>query len=159
MNLWKAGEEVTDIARELILAHRPELADVNIMYLFREKATRRGTKFVLGTARKCSEREQLVHTPPDFPAVVFVIELAADAWANLSEGQKRAVIHHELNHCGFEKKEDGSLVPSNIPHDVEEFASVIETHGLYMRDIENFVNRALTAVNSGGSGVESSPDV
>lgn len=56
----------------------------------------------------------------------FLICIAADTWPGLTAAQRTAVVDHELCHCVVDS--DG---PTTIGHDYEEFAAIIERHGLW----------------------------
>lgn len=139
MDFWKVDQDVVDMANAIIKEFRPELSDANIVYYFKEKAGKKGGKAVLASAKKISPKDQVVHDSN----VLFAIEIAADAWQELAEIQKKAVLHHELCHCGFEEDKEGSLNPSILPHDVEEFSAVVDAHGYYLKDIQDFVAKIL----------------
>lgn len=143
MDLWRADADVTDLAMDIIKTNRPELAVTEIVYIFREKAGKKAGKTIIATARKVATKENVVHSFEGKPDVVFVVEIGADAWQELSPEQKRAVMHHELCHCGFEESESGDMVPTIIPHDIEEFSAVVETHGFYMKDVVDFATKIL----------------
>src|SRR6185437_12167437 len=78
---------------------------------------------------------------PDDNNDFFVIEIAADYWADLTKDQRTALVDHELCHCGWKEGDDG-LVLQMRPHDLEEFHSVVDRRGLWQRDIEVFVKVA-----------------
>lgn len=143
MDLWRAEDDVLELAQDIIKNHRQDLTTTEIVYIFREKAGKKAGKTIIATARKVAAKENVVHSFEGKPDVIFVIEIGADAWTELSPEQKRAVMHHELCHCGFEESESGDLVPSIIPHDIEEFSAVVETHGFYMKDVVDFATKIL----------------
>lgn len=149
MDIWRAEPEVTELAAEVIKQYRPELADTEIVYIMREKAGKKGGKTVIATARKVATKENVVHTYEGKPDVTFVVEIGADAWKELSPEQQRAVMHHELCHCGFEDTEDGGPEPAVIPHDIEEFSAVVEAHGFYMKDVVDFATKILNMKEEG----------
>lgn len=139
MEIWRGEDEVKALADSIIKEHRPELAGSVIVYIFKEKAGKSNDKVTIASTRKVSAKDNVVHAYGDKPDVDFVIEIGADAWNELSEIQKTAVMHHALMHCGLKDTEDGDVATQIIPHDVEEFAKVIEAHGYYMKDIQEFV--------------------
>ncbi len=143
---YKDAPEVRDLARQL-MERFPEdfssLAGAKIVYCWREKAQQKHDKTILGTASIVSGRNALLvarnalgtedwSEGKDF--AFHVIEIAADAWKDLSEHQRQALVYHELLHCGMD--DDGD--PLIMPHDVEEFRRVGEVFGLWKADLERF---------------------
>lgn len=123
-----ASEEVLEMAAELIAQHHPTLGVARIGFLFRSEAGRNGHKRVLGQASKVTAKWQpLLDQPLD-----FIIWLAADYWlGEATPLQKRALLDHELSHCTMR---DG-YEPVIRPHDVEEFAHIIERYGYWRDDL------------------------
>lgn len=142
MDFWRADDEVAPIAQKLIAEHKPELQGMNIAFIFREKCGKKGEKLVIGTAKKVSSKDNVAHSFDGKPELDFIIELGHDAWQELNDDQRQAVILHELCHCGINVKDDGSDTTIQ-PHEVEEFSKVIEVFGCYTHDIQKFVDKAL----------------
>lgn len=104
-------------------------------------------RLVLGKCKRASDldRELSEHD--------FVILLNQEAWNELSEDQRLALLDHELSHCqqvldgtGRQKEDErGRLVWRIRKHDVEEFRDVIARNGCYMSDLADFVKAALEA--------------
>jgi hypothetical protein len=140
MDIFKADNDVVEMANEVIKQYRPELLTADIVYIFKEKAKKRGGKIVIATASKVSDKQNIIHSHEGKPSYEFMIEIGADAWLSLSPDQKRAVLHHELRHCGYKEK-DEEMIPIIIPHDLEEFSDVVEAHGFYLRDVLDFANK------------------
>lgn len=140
--IYVAGPEVTELAERVIREYRPELLTAEIRYVFKDKASKRNGKVVIATARKASSRDNVIYsTPGNQIDLEFIIQIGADAWMPLSPDQQKAVLHHELRHCGYKENKDGDLVPVIIPHDLEEFSDVIEAHGFYLRDVLDFATK------------------
>ena len=57
-------------------------------------------------------------------------------WNDLTDKQKAAILDHELEHCFVEETETGDVIYKLLPHDLEEFNSIVTRHGLYAADIE-----------------------
>jgi len=143
MDFWVADEDITKLAEEIIGEYRKELKDVSIVYYCKEKASKKAGKLTLATAKKISPKDNVIHSFDGKPDVVFAIEIAADAWGQLNDIQKKAVLHHEICHCGFETDDNGNTTPIIMPHDIEEFSEVVKEHGYYMKDIQIFVAEIL----------------
>jgi hypothetical protein len=144
MDFWIA-DDVKPIAEKLITDHRPELEGVNIVYMFKEKAGKKGDKLVIATAKKVSPKDNVAHSFKGKPNIDFIIEIGNDAWKELDSKQKEAVVFHELCHCAMQSKNEGDPEPTILQHEVEEFSSVIELFGCYTHDIQKFVDKALEA--------------
>lgn len=125
---WEvAPEEVIEMAQGLVEKYHPDLRNANIGILFRETASTRNGKKVLGQASKVTAKWQ----PLLDGAYHFIIWLAADWWLDeASPAQRRALLDHELQHCYML---DG-LQPKLRGHDLEEFACIIERHGFWRDD-------------------------
>lgn len=123
-----APPAVLKMGQELIRQHHEPLLDAHIGILFRSEAPKTNGKRTLGKASKVGEQwKPLLKQELD-----FVIWLAQDVWNDeLTHAQRRALLDHELCHCYMSK--DG---PKMRPHDVEEFACIIERHGLWHPDLE-----------------------
>lgn len=150
---YTAAPEAEAIASQLIAKHHPHLKGERIVYVFRSQAAVEGGKVVLGKARKISGLNAFLAAEEyDGPeeldthgAPFFVIELAGDIWRSMPDKARRALIDHELCHCAL--KDDGT--PKLLPHDVEEFAAVIERHGLWRNDVRAFTEIAQTKLGQG----------
>jgi len=140
-DIWKADSDTVDLANRVIKQYRPELSGTEICYIFKEKASKRGGKIIVATARRVSDKDNIIHSHEGKPEYEFLITIGANAWTSLTPDQKVAVMHHELRHCGYKETKDGDLKPVIIPHDLEEFIDVVETHGFYFRDILDFATK------------------
>lgn len=121
--------EVKVIADEIIKAHHPHLEDEEIDYVFRDKAANKGSKTILGMARKM--RGLVSFLSRDTTDTFFVMEIALDTWKTLTDEQKNALVDHELCHFGVDDEGNRFI----IPHDLEEFAVIIERHGIWSQGI------------------------
>lgn len=118
------------VAKILIPVHHGWLRGRPIAYLWREEMERNG-KIVLGKASKASGKVRY------FGEVDFVIEFHWTAWQALSPRERVALVDHELTHCGVESTDSGERLRM-VPHDVEEFSSIVERWGLWKPDLEQF---------------------
>jgi hypothetical protein len=122
-------ESVLLLAQELVREHHPDLRDAKIGIIFRESVAYSRGNPVLGHAQKTPEMMK-VYLDYD-----FIIWIAADAYANMDENRRKALIDHELCHCTME---DG--IASMVGHDVEEFADIIKRHSLWNTDLVRIAN-------------------
>lgn len=145
MTSYETAHEVERIAEKLIAAHHTHLLTVPISYVWRDKAATSKGNIVLGKARKVTGLgAHLVHlvrddTPPD-EVEFFVVEIARDAWITLTDDQRTALVDHELCHLGVDIPERGDKDRSLVlrGHDLEEFAAVVERHGVWRPAVETF---------------------
>lgn len=85
----------------------------------------------------------------------FMLLLNKEAWPQLNDGQKRALIDHELCHAQIVIDSDGNpkrndrdrLVCRIKKHDTEEFRAVVERHGLWTADLEQIARAAINDAN------------
>lgn len=132
---WIAGQELHELAGRIVNEHHPLLVehDVNIAFLMRDKAAKRGGRVVMGSASKASAKIQALTGQP----IAFIIEIADEIWQDLKDPQKAALLDHELCHCVVEV-EDGEVKYSLRSHDLEEFNEIVLRHGEWKEDIRNF---------------------
>ena len=97
---------------------------------------------------QCQKRTDLDRELDGFD---FMLLLNKEAWPQLNEGQKRALIDHELCHAqivfdsdGLPKKNDRDRLVCRIKkHDTEEFRAVVERHGLWTADLEQIARAGI----------------
>ncbi len=131
------------IGERLINEHHPHLRGAVIAWLLRPAAenaeakppARSGKKIKIATASVFTAKNQaavelldVLSAAPD-----FVIEIKELYWDRLSLEQQAAVVDHEL--CHLRRDGDGWYLAD---HDVQEFRAVVERHGLYISDLEEF---------------------
>lgn len=152
---YKPAPPVEQIGRKLIGKHHTDLADVAVEFVFRSEHAERHGHAVLGKARKVSglnaflmhwgEARAAGETPlegEDSVESFFVIEIAEDLWWHLEPKQREALVDHELSHCRTKLNKDEDVVLYIVPHDVEEFSSVIGRHGLWKQNLKAFLKAA-----------------
>jgi len=140
MDIWKAGEEVYDLMRDLVAQHHPHLALVEreIVILMREKASKSGGVTTMGKSSKT----------PDWVSQLgvdnwkFKVEIGSDVWKDLPPHEKRALMDHHLCAMGVEEKKDGSLKCFIKPPDFVAYEEEIERHGVWRMSGES-VDRPL----------------
>lgn len=135
---YTEAPEVAEIAERLIERHHTHLLGLDIEYVFRSGTPARGSKAVLGRARKVQGLAAYLSRTSEEP--FFLIEITEHTWGDLTQAQKEALVDHEL--CHFGVTEEGNL--HIIPHDLDEFTIIVERHGLWNPD----VRRMASAVTS-----------
>lgn len=144
--------EVQQIAEDLIPKYHQHLIDfdVKIRYVFVDKTPKSKGREVWGTCRKISNLNAFLAEGNDSSEPFFVITISKDVWDVLPHDKRVALVDHELCHAWAEanqKEDDDEADPvklSTVPHDLEEFASIVRRHGLWRDDVEAFVTAALS---------------
>lgn len=147
-----AAPQVERVAEHLIktcqeFAH---LRNVRMEYVFRSEAERSKGKLTLGKARKISGLNALLATPdiahdPEATSegsAFFVIEMAFDMWGMMNPRQREALTYHELLHCQIHVDDEGDVILSIRPHDVEAFGEEIAKYGPWKQDLYEFFETA-----------------
>lgn len=133
--IFTPAPEVGEIASELIPQYHAHLKGLRIDYAFRSDWWKSKGKLVYGKAMLITGHNAYLATRHDQrpPDKFFFVAICGVYWLGMSESERRALVDHELCHCWAEH---GEL--SILPHDVEEFRSVIERHGLWSPDVRSF---------------------
>ena len=126
---WKAGADsgIPKIMEEL-LGNHPDLVLVEdeIAVIFREKASKRGGKVVLGNAKKAPA---LVGVLGDTD-YKFILEIAFDEWNGLNSKQKTGLIDHLLCGCRVEENSNTGEIRCFIaPPDVAFYWDELDRNG------------------------------
>ncbi|MDH3291551.1 MAG: putative metallopeptidase [Gemmatimonadota bacterium] len=130
---WIEGEayannhQAREMGRILIEAFHPEIQHARIAYLFRERMQTKGT-VVHAKAKRAGA--QLKHLAD----IDFVLEFNWTAWRGLDTVARAALVDHELTHCSRNDDEEFCTVP----HDIEEFHTIVARWGLWNRDVKTF---------------------
>lgn len=116
----RIGAELVDT--EDALAHIRN-SEATIVYLSSnaEKVSR--GKRVLGQCERVPDRWKWA-VPADFTITVFEPNVSG-----MSDRQLRILLLHELLHVGIGSNKDGDEVYKVVPHDLEDFLSIVETFG------------------------------
>jgi len=128
VQIWKAEKEIVESMRALIKEYHPDLFLIQdeIALVFREKAGRLGGEVVLGKSKKASPMFGVLGDT-DWK---FIIELAADEWADLTARQRTALLDHHLCACRCEEDGDSGEVKCFIaPPDVSMFFDELDRYG------------------------------
>jgi hypothetical protein len=131
------------LMEEIREKHHPELREANIALAWRLALKRdKDGHLILGKCVKASDLNK------EFAPYDFVILLNYEVWHDpeFDKPKKLALLDHELCHADvslnkqFEKVRDerDRLVWRLRKHDIEEFRAVVERHGCYKRDLEEF---------------------
>lgn len=124
------AETVEELAKELIAEYHPHLASARIAYLFKNREMKSRGRTIVATSEKVSAKNHALC------GYNFLITVSYPTWNDLEDAAKRAALDHELEHCWVEDDDKtGETKYKILPHDVEEFGSVIRRHGLYSTDL------------------------
>lgn len=160
MTEYRPAPSVQRIAEDLIREHHDHLADVRIEYAFRDKAAKKAGKTVFGTARKVGGLNAFLATDTDETGSdevddFFVIEIAEDTWRILDQFQRVALVDHELCHCVIEHDEETGEPKLKLKgHDLEEFRSIVDRHGLWEPELVSMADSMAKAVQLRFGGVD-----
>lgn len=130
---------IYELVTELVAAHHTDIvdADIDLVWVNNVKPDKDG-HVTWGFAKKVGALER------EFHKADFVIALNKFVWGQLPDHGKRALLDHELSHCGvsFDEK---TAEPHYYTrkHDLEEFVGVARRHGLWRSSLEDLVNAAL----------------
>lgn len=124
---YKAEQEVYDLMKEVVANYHPDLALVvdEIAIVFREKASKSGGKIVLGKPAKASPLFGVLGDT-DYK---FILTIAADEWANLSNRQRQALMDSMLCACRVEEDDNGTPVCGIALPDVSYFYDELDRWG------------------------------
>jgi predicted metal-dependent peptidase len=127
---WDAVE-VREIATKLIGEDGTFTFPKNtpILYLFVDKMKD------LGNIAHCSEKVEFAS------AYKFIMTINYEVWSRMTEREREALVFHELCHIFYDAEKDKY---SCVDHDLEEFGRVVSRYGLWRRDVQMFVNAAMT---------------
>ena len=134
MDRWKAGEEIQGQIKTLIGNAHPHLADIcdDIIVIFKEKASCKGGKAILGKTSKAPALLSLLGERE----YQFVIELAADTWNQLTDIQKNSLLDHQLCFIGGEEdQKSGEMKYHLTAPDISYFSSEVERNGHWRPDL------------------------
>lgn len=141
LGVYAVLDEATDrFAKEL----KAEGCRIALAWKYGWKKNKDG-QLVLGKCSKVSELNK------EYAAYDFVIVLNNEAWKELDDAQRLALVHHELCHAAVSYDQNGNVKKDARnrtcfrvrKHDIEEFGDVINAHGCYKQDLENFVATAM----------------
>lgn len=149
------GEAMYPMLEQIVGAHHEDLdrtnARIALAWAMSWKADADGI-VKLGQCKKASDLDR------ELAAFDFIVLLNMEWWqdAEVTDDQRRALLDHELCHAALKYDTDGDAVRDEKgryvyrtrKHDIEEFSSVVERHGLYKRDLERFY----AAIRSGKQG-------
>lgn len=148
---WWQTDELTEMGMEAIRRWHPHLAEFPIRFVWRDVMRKVKLKKAAGTAEivkgrfatfVMTDEEKEMEGQSDGPAM-FWIEIAEEAWIELSDDQRWVLLDHELRHCILEESDGGGMKLALAPHDLEEFEDIARRHGVWHPGIGTFVEAVL----------------
>lgn len=129
-DVWMAGDVELTTMKDLIAKYHTHLVDCvdEIALLFKEKASTVGDVVIPGKTAKAS---------PLFSVLAetkwkFIITLAVDAWSDLDDKQKLALLDHHLCYCKVKEDKEKKTVNYYIAApDVAFFKEEVKRHGVW----------------------------
>jgi hypothetical protein len=115
--------EVEKLANKVIQDKGLALDDIGITYI---KVYPHISKTKIATCRVANHREHFFTDGDD-----YIISVSGDIWDQLEKKRRRILVWHELEHVHPEYNESkGEYNYKTRRHDVEDFQSIIEEHGV-----------------------------
>lgn len=131
--VYGEAEEVGKIAEHLISNYHPELASARFRFLFKDKASKKGGRPVMGSIKKMSD--QMLY----LIEVDFLMEVPLEVWNELDNTKRTALVDHLLERCtGEESEESGEMKWSVREPDVHEFNSILRRYGAWTDELTQF---------------------
>ena len=126
-------------ARLLRGVYHPELEAARIASLFKRTLAGQGCRVAARVERASPELAYLGQ-------VDFVVLYNWTAWGELTLLQRLALVDHELSHCG--RDPDAGWI--TIPHDLEEFGTIVRRWGSWHPGIRDFRHQPDLFAKAGG---------
>lgn len=124
------AEEVEEMAKFIIGKFRTDLRNIEIAYVFKQKAGKSGDNVTFGSAKAENDLQKVLHR------YEAVIQIGFDTWIGMDLDQQLRLIDHELAHLGLDP-EKGKL--GIVNHPVEEFPEIVQRWGLGKDADINFI--------------------
>jgi len=135
--VYGEAEEIGQIATHLITNQHPHLATAKFRFLFRDKASKKGGKAVMGTVKKMSDLMLYLID------VHFLVEVPLEIWNTLDNSKRTALVDHLLERCAGEEDEKTAAMKWSVRlPDVHEFSSIFRRHGAWHDDLAQFATVA-----------------
>lgn len=133
---WGLSSDVAAVVEDIVHRWHPGLARARIVSLMRPDCPTSRGKEQWAAMRKATPAERAMLDG----AADYVLIVALDVWTKLPAPQRLALIDHELCHAGGQNLDTGEWTME--PHDLEEFVAVIDRHGAWRSDVEQFLRAA-----------------
>lgn len=131
----KREAEIYALMASIIHEHHTHLieAKIQLCWKFGWKRNKDGI-LTYGKCKKASDFEA------ELGDADFIIFLNGDLWDKLTDPFKKALLDHELCHAfGLFDAEKNEWKWRVKKHDLEEFNQIVDRHGLWRREVEEFI--------------------
>jgi len=61
----------------------------------------------------------------------LILEISGQAWDRMTDVERMALLHHELEHVNYREKPNGDLDLRLIDHNVKDFDNILDLYGIY----------------------------
>lgn len=127
--MYSVDETLRNLA-EKVIEENPNLAhlktpDITILYMYSDKQKKRAGCPVYADTEKVSSKMR------SLAGCDFIITFYKPNSDRLTPEQMEILMYHELRHVGYDPEKEKRYI---IPHDVQDFADIIEEHGVYWTD-------------------------
>lgn len=144
---YRNAGPVKELSRSAVIPKwHQHLADVRIAYLFDEEIGMKAGKKVLAKTRKATPVEA------HLAGVDVVMTVDSTVWEAITPAQRLALVDHELCHLEKEETDEGDERLVVRGHDLEEFAAVVQRHGLWSADLVWFRDQVAQQKLFGAAG-------
>jgi len=156
------GEDL-ELAEQVLRDHHPELlqGDFHVVFQFVVNEDAKGLmkypkpdkhgNVVLGKAKCYSAADRAAGCPD------FLVTLLFNFWEDALDEQKRALVDHELCHCGVEETEQGDK-PMSVPHEFEGFVDELKRHGPWAHQLRKAEKQLVLWRDAAGNVPTDEPD-
>ena len=120
------------LAEEIRMKHHDHLHDAEILFLLTKKASPKGGRVSYGKTKLMNGLVKYLARAD------FIIIIMAPIWDQADLKKRRAMVDHELCHCSYDEDVEGNRTWTIRHHDVEEFTKVIDRHGLWQEQLQDF---------------------
>lgn len=136
MSEYTIADEVKIVAESLIRQYHQHLSRAKITYLFRDQAWKtRDGMVILGRASKRSKIDKLLSREQED----FIVIIGRDKWDKLNDEEKRALVDHELCHCGVIVSSSGEMKWILRSHPIEEFPEILARYEFKRQELGNLI--------------------
>lgn len=142
----RESQELHSLAQPIIREHHSHLKGARVLYLFTSAKSSKAGRVRSGVAKKLTPEQRFlssglesVEEGYDFMVVINVAQ-----WRRLTEDQQIALLDHELCYCSQKEtvnRRTGAVTRKWVTRgpDLEEFAEIVERHGLWNPDVKRLV--------------------
>jgi hypothetical protein len=136
------------VAQSYIEKYHPHVRDISLYFLFTDKPIRVNGKERAAKTQKVSGLNAYLATRNEgvTASELVVIIVNEEVWKLFDDKRREAEIDRQLMHISVDQ-ENGGIAMRNP--DVEEFTEILERHGAYNEDLEEFIAAAQNPLLTG----------